>query len=72
MLTAGEDDDEEEMGWDGHNDNFEVDNGKKTEYDGAGAAVVLPGGDREASSRSILVGRAEQPRVRAADQRARR
>ena len=72
MLVAGEDNEEEAMGWDDNDDNFEVGDGEnEMEDDGAGVAVVLPGGDRKASSRSILVGKAEQPRIRAADRRAR-
>ena len=42
MLAAGEDDEEDAMGWDDHNDYFEVDDGKnETEDNGAGAAAVL-------------------------------
>ncbi len=73
MLVVGGDDKEEVMGWDDNNDNFKVGDGEnEMEDDSAGVAVVLPGGDWEASSRSILVGKAEQPRIRAADRRARR
>ena len=73
MLVVGEDDKEEAMGWDDNDDNFKVGDGEnKMEDDSAGVAVVLPGGDWEASSRSISVGKAEQLRVRAADRRARR
>ena len=42
MLAAGEDDEEDAMGWDDHKDYFEVDDGKnETEDNGAGAAAVL-------------------------------